>query len=337
MIDTLKALCVLNGVSGDEVEVRDYIVDSLREHADEVAVDVMGNVLVFKKGAKSPGKKLMLCAHMDEVGIVVTQITDDGYLKFAFAGSVDSRVVVGKAVEIGKQRVFGVIGCKATHLVKAKEREKALETEDLYIDIGEKNREGAQKLVALGDTGAFCCEIREFGDGFLKAKAIDDRFGCAVLLELAKSPLPCDCLFVFTVQEEVGARGALTAAYRAAPDLALIIEGTTASDLPSVTENKKICKAGFGAVIPFMDGGTIYDRELREMLAGIADKHGINWQTKNVVAGSTDGSAVQRSRFGVKTAAVSAPVRNLHSPSNVCKISDMEAVAQLVRLFLEEM
>ena len=337
MIEILKELCAINGVSGDEEEVRDYIVSRAQKYADEITTDVMGNVLIFKKGAKTLEKSLVLCAHMDEVGLIVTGIAEDGYLKFAMAGGVDSRVVIGKTVTIGRQRVLGVIGCKAIHLTKAKDREKALETDDLYIDIGANNREDAEKLVTPGDTGAFDSEIREFGDGYISAKAIDDRFGCAVLLDLVESDLPCDCLFAFTVQEEVGLRGAYAAAYRSAADVALIVESTTAADFPSVPENKKVCKAGGGAVIPFMDKGTIYDKELRSLLAELAYKNGIKWQTKNVVAGGTDGAAFQRSRAGIKTAAVSAPIRNLHSPSCVGKLSDMEAVCKLLRLFLKEM
>ena len=337
MLDTLMELCALRGVSGDEGEVRDYIISCVGGFADEVTVDAMGNVLVSKRGARMPAQSVVLCAHMDEVGVIVTGFTDDGYLKFAAVGGVDSRVITGKAVQFGNDRIFGIIGCKAIHLVKTKDREKALEMDDLYIDIGAKGREEAEKLVSLGDTGMFYDEIREFGDGFVKAKAIDDRFGCAVLIELIKSDLPIDCMFAFTVQEEVGLRGAYTAAYRTATDIALIVEGTTAADFPSVAENKKICKAGKGAVIPFMDTGTIYDRELYGMLTGIAGKNGIPWQTKTVVAGGTDGAAFQRSRAGVKTAGIAAPVRNLHSPSSVAKVSDLEAVRKLVGLFLEEM
>ena len=338
MLETLKTLCGIPGVSGDEGGVRDYIIGRVSGCADEVVTDVMGNVIVFKKGAKpSPQGKLMLCAHMDEVGVVITHITDDGYLKFAMAGSVDSRVVVGKTVTVGAGRAFGVIGCKAFHLCKEEERGKAVKAEDMYIDIGVNSREEAEKLVTPGDTGAFDAEVRTFGDGFLRAKAIDDRFGCAVLLELIESDPPVDCTYAFTVQEEVGLRGAQAAAYRVAPDIALIIEGTTAADMPSVPDGKKVCRTGGGVVIPFMDGGAIYDRGLYKTLTGLADKNGITWQTKNVVAGGTDGSAVQRSRAGVKTAAIAAPIRNLHSPSCVGKLSDMEAALRLARLFLEEM
>lgn len=336
MIDMLKSLCALSGVSGDEGEVRDFVVSVASEHADDITTDVMGNVIVFKRGLKTPAKKVMFCAHMDEVGVIVTSITDDGFLKFAMAGMVDTRVIVGKMVFIGRQRVSGVIGCKAIHLLKEKERDKNLEADEMYIDIGVKNREEAEKLVTIGDTGAFDAEIREFGDGFIKAKAIDDRVGCTVLIELIKSELPYDCYFTFSVQEEVGLRGALTAAFRIAPDIALIIEGTSSADIPSVTENNKVCKVGKGAVIPFMDQGTIYDRDLFKLLTGIAEKNEIPWQTKNVIAGTTDAAAFQRSRSGVKTAGIAAPVRNLHSPSCVAKTSDMESVYKLARMFLDE-
>lgn len=334
MIDTLKTLCALNGVSGNEDEVRDYIIKRLTGVADEVAPDVMGNVVVFKKGKVTASKKIMMSAHMDEVGVVCTGITDDGYLKFAMSGSVDRRVVVGKLVEFGAERIPGVIGCKPFHLTDGKDN--VIEVDDLYIDIGAKNREEAGKLVALGDTGAFDGTVVDFGDGLIKAKAIDDRFGCAVLISLVESDLPVDCVFSFNVQEEVGLRGAYTSAFHVSPDVALNVEGTTAADIPSVQGVKKVCKVGGGAVIPFMDGGSIYDRGLYTILTELADKNGIPWQTKTVVAGSTDAAAVQRSRAGVKTAGIAAPIRNLHSPSCVGKVSDMEAVKKLAELFLED-
>jgi len=337
MIDILKSLCARNGVSGDESEVREYIISLIDRYADEIVTDVMGNLIVFKRGAKTPDKKIALCAHMDEVDVIITGVTDDGYLKFAMAGSIDNRVITGKSVTIGKQRAPGLIGCKAIHLVKAKDREKTMETEDMYIDIGAGNMKDAKKLVSPGDTGAFDGEIHEFGDGYIKAKAIDDRFGCSVMVELIKSDLPVDCQFTFSVQEEVGMRGAYTAAYRMKPDIAMMIEGTSSADIPSVPANKKVCRLGKGVVVPFMDRGTIYDRELFRLVTSLAEKNDIPWQTKNVVAGGTDGAAFQRSRAGVKTVGIAAPVRNLHSPSCVAKISDLEAVCKLAGLFLEEM
>jgi len=274
---------------------------------------------------------------MDEVGIIVTGFTDDGYLKLAKVGGFDNRVIAGKALLIGKNKVRGIIGCKAIHITKEKEREKPMEPDDMYIDIGVGTRCDAEKLVSPGDTGAFDEDVRLFGDGYIKAKAIDDRFGCAVLLNLIESELPVDCTFAFTVQEEVGLRGAYTAAYKTEPDITLIVEGTTAADLPSVTGVKKVCKVGGGAVIPFMDGGAIYNKELHGILTELANKNDIPWQTKTYIAGATDGSIFHRSRKGSKTAGIAAPIRNLHSPSCVGKISDMEAVQKLVWLFLENM
>ena len=336
MLETLKSLCALSGASGSEDEVREYILSRVERHADDVATDVMGNVIVFKKGAKTPVKKVVLCSHIDEVGVIITGITDEGFLRFAMIGQVDARVIFGKTVVIGKNHVLGVTGSKATHLVKSKERDKVQDADDLYIDIGAKSREEAEKLVSVGDTGVSDNEAREFGDGYVRAKAIDDRVGCAVLLELIGSDLPIDCTFAFTAQEEVGMRGAYTASFREAPDIAMIIEGTAAADLPSVPEYKKVCRVGGGPVIPFMDKGTIYNVELREMLASLAESNGLKWQTKNVVAGATDSAAFQRSRAGVQTVGIAAPIRNLHSPSCVGKVSDMEAVLKLARLFLAE-
>lgn len=337
MLDTLKALCALNGVSGSEDEVRKFIEERVRPYADEVSADVMGNLIVFKKGRKTPSKKVMLCAHMDEVGVMVTDITDEGYLKFCCVGSVDRRVLIGKTVFIGDSRIFGVIGNKAVHLVKKDEKDHIPQLEDMYIDIGANSREDAEKLAAPGDTGAFDGSVIEFGECFLKAKAIDDRIGCAVLIKLIESELPIDCYFTFSAQEEVGTRGAFGATFRIGPDIALIVEGTTAADLPSVQSTKKVCSPGKGVVIPFMDGGTIYDRELYSLLTGMAEKNGIPWQTKSYVSGGTDAAAVQRSRGGVKTAGIAAPIRNLHSPSCIGCVSDFEAVLKLAGLFLESM
>jgi len=337
MINTLKTLCALSGIPGDEAEVRDHIIERIKAHTDDITVDVMGNVIAFKKGTKTPEQKLVLCAHMDEVGVIITGITDDGYLRFSSAGGFDNRVIVGKPVKIGKRRIEGIIGCKTIHLVKAKDSEKTLDIEELYIDILAKDKAEAEALVSLGDSGVFDEDIREFGDGSIKAKAIDDRFGCAILLELIGSDLPVDCSFVFSVQEEVGLRGAFTAAYKTEPDIALIVEGTTAADLPSVSGTKKVCKLGSGVVLPFMDGGSIYNKEVREILTNLADENNIPWQTKTYIAGGTDGAAFQRSRSGVKIAGIAAPIRNLHSPACVGMISDMEAVQKLIQLFLEKM
>jgi endoglucanase len=335
MLETVKTLCSLAGPSGWEDDVRDYILTKVLDKADSIDTDALGNLIVFKKGSKVPARKVMVCAHMDEVGLIVTSIEDDGYLRFDFLGGIDRRVIIGKRVFIGKSRVPGVIGIKAYHLVDKDEEKNVPKREDMYIDIGAKDADDAKKLVALGDFAVFDSDCMEFGDGFLKAKALDDRVGCAAMLKLIESDLPCDCSFVFTVQEEVGTRGAKVAANTVLPACAIILEGTTASDLPDVPESKIICRLGSGLVVPFMDKGTLYSRPLYKTVTETAEKNGIAWQTKTMIAGGTDASAVQRSGIGVDTIAISVPLRNIHSPSSIAKISDFEEMPRLAKLVLD--
>lgn len=334
MLETVKALCSLSGVSGWEDEVRAYLMEQARPYAAEMKVDAMGSLIVFKRGAKPAGHKLMLAAHMDEVGLMVKKVTDDGYLKFGCVGGIDRKILLGKRVEVGPGKVPGVIGLKPFHLLSDGEEKKVPKVEELYIDIGAKDREDALSKVALGDVGVFAGDCVEFGDGFLKAKAIDDRVGCAVMLELIRRDLPMDCVFAFTVQEEVGTRGAFGAAFSVAPEIALVLEGTTAADSPAQAPSRKVCSPGHGPVIPFMDNGSIADRGLFERLRRLAEDNGIPWQTKHYVSGGTDARTIQRSRTGVRTCGISAAVRYLHAPSSVASVKDMDDMLRLAELFL---
>ena len=337
MLDTMETLCCLGGVTGGEDEVRDYILERVMPHADEIKTDSLGNLMVFKKGAKTPENRVMLCAHMDEVGLIVTSITDDGYLRFDQAGGIDRRVLFGKPVYVGAERVPGVIGTKAFHMTTAEQRKRVPPMKDMFIDIGASDRQEAESAVHIGDLALFSDAVVRFGDGFVKAKAIDDRAGCATMLELIEGELPCDCWFSFTVQEEVGTRGATVAARSVQPDIVLVLEGTTAADVPGRGEADAVCRLGKGVVIPFMDGGTIYDRGLCALLSRLADENGIAWQTKTAIAGGTDGAAFQRSGAGARVAALSVAVRNIHSPSSVAVVRECEDQLRLARLFLEEM
>ena len=337
MLNTLKELCLLNGVSGDEDEVRRYMVERIKSHASYFHADTIGNLIAFKKGKKSTGNRLMLCAHMDEVGVIVTRITEEGFLKFDFVGGVDRRVAIGKPVVIGHKKIPGVIGLKAVHLVSREERKKAPKTEALYIDIGAKDKESAEQLVELGDYGAFVCQPEEFGDGLFKARAIDDRVGCAVMLKLLEEDLPLDVTFAFTAQEEVGTRGAFGAAFSVTPEIALVLETTTAAGLPGVEDHRRVCAPGKGPVISYMDGSTIYDRELFETLRRLSEENGIPWQTKEYIAGGNDARTIQRTKAGVRVAALSAATRYLHAPASVGSVADFENMLKLTRLFLKEM
>ena len=336
MLELLKELCRLNGVSGAEDPVRNFIQTQAQPYADSLRSDALGNLIVFKRGKKSTGNKLLLAAHMDEVGVIVTRITEEGFLKFDFVGGVDRRVAIGKPVVLGENEIPGLIGLKAIHLVSREEEEKVPKTDALYIDIGAKDREEAEKLVPPGTYGSFVGPPQEFGQGFLKAKAIDDRIGCAIMLELLKEDLPLDVTFAFTAQEEVGTRGAFGSAFSVSPEVALVLETTTAADLPGVEGARRVCAPGKGPVISYMDGATIYDRDLFEILRRLAEDHGIPWQTKEYIAGGNDARTIQRSRSGVRVAALSAAVRYLHAPATVGSLADFENMWKLTRLFLAD-
>lgn len=337
MIELLKTLCRLDGVSGDEDQVRAFLMERAKPYADAIRTDALGNLIVFKKGQQPTGNKLMLCAHMDEVGVIVTKVTDEGFLKFDFVGGVDRRVAIGKPVVLGPEKIPGVIGLKAIHLVSREEEKKIPKTDALYLDIGAKDKQEATVLAGPGTYGAFVGAPEELGRWMLKAKAIDDRVGCAILLELLRQDLPLDVTFVFTAQEEVGTRGAFGAAFSVTPQVALVLETTTAADLPDVEKHRKVCAPGKGPVISYMDGSSIYDRGLFEDLRRLAEDQGIPWQTKEYISGGNDARTIQRTKSGVRVAAVSAAVRYLHAPASVGSTSDFENMLRLTRLFLDHM
>ena len=335
MIELMKELCALPGPSGCEDAVRAFVLKRVKPFADEIRTDAIGNVMVFRKGRKALDRPVAVCAHMDEVGVIIKKITEDGMLKFGFVGGVDPRVVIGRPVRFGD--VPGVIGIKAVHLTTAAERRTMPKTKNLYIDIGATSRAAAEKLVSLGDYGVFDSAVVEFGDGLIKAKAIDDRVGCAALLRLLEDEPPVDTWFCFTVQEETGLRGAASMAFALDPGFAMVLEGTTAADLAEVKGADAVCRVRGGVVLPFMDGATIYDAALFELLRDACTKRGIPWQTKTRVAGGTDAGRIHRSRAGVRVCAAAAPVRYIPSPSSVAAKADCEAVLAAARAFLEEL
>lgn len=334
MINELKTLCLLNGISGDENSVRDYIISRIKDKA-EITVDNLGNVIAFCKGKKTPKNKIMVSAHMDEVGMIVTYINSDGTLKISSVGGIDERVVFGRRVSVGKKGLVGVVGGKAVHNLSADERKKAVPFSDLTVDIGADSKEEAEKLVSLGDSVCFASEFCKFGDNFLKCKAIDDRAGCAIMLRLIDEGVEYDTFFTFVVQEEIGLRGSTCAAYTVAPDYAFVLESTTAADIPSASGADRVCELGKGPVVSYMDRHTIYDKELYDMAFETAEKNNIPCQTKTKVAGGNDAGAIHLSRGGVRTCAVSLPCRYLHSPSCVIKSSDFENAFQLIKLLLD--
>lgn len=334
--ELLKKLCTCSGISGDEKNVRDIIISEIKDYADSIKTDNLGNLIVFKKGLKTPSKKLMISAHMDEVGFMVTYITENGFIKFDQVGGIDRRVVFGKRVTLGGNHIDGVVGVKPIHLCSDEERETIPKYSDMYIDIGAESREEAEKYVNIGDSVCFYSpfEINENAEDMgttLKAKAIDDRAGCFIMIELIKSTLEYDCTFTFVVQEEVGLRGAKAAAYTVDPDFAIVLESTTASDIHGCEDSKAVCHVGKGVVVSFMDRSTIYDREMFKEAFYAARDIGVEAQVKSAVAGGNDSGAIHTSRGGVRTLALSLPCRYIHSGLSLVSLRDMEASLKLTK------
>ncbi len=330
----LKELCLLNGTSGDEGAVREFIISQIKDYCD-YKVDALGSIIAFKKGKNKPSKNVMICAHMDEVGFIITDITDDGYLIFAPVGGIDARIVADRKIKIND--VYGVVGLKPIHLLSGDEKDKAVSFKNLYIDIGAKDKKDAEKYVSLGDYAYFVSDYCEFGNGFIKAKALDDRIGCTLMIELIKSELKYDTYFCFNVQEEVGLRGSKCTSFDVQPDISVILESTTAADLCGVTGGDRVCVLGNGPVVSFMDGRTVYDKELYRISRKVADDNNIPCQTKTAIAGGNDAGAIQTSGKGSRVIAISLASRYIHSASSVVKKSDIENTRKLLESLLPKL
>ncbi|MBP3580661.1 MAG: M20/M25/M40 family metallo-hydrolase [Clostridia bacterium] len=326
-LSLLESLCNSFGVSGYEHETAQIIIEKITPYCDSVMVDSVGNVIALKKGKGQGNKKIMLCAHMDEVGFAIKSINEDGTLQIDGVGMV-STVLPSKRVVVGKNRIKGVISARPVHLNT--DKTKACEISDLVIDVGAKDKQQAQALDLLGEGACFESEFYTFGDGLVKAKALDDRIGCAILCMLTKESFDSDIYFAFTVGEELGGVGAAAATRRINPDFCIVVEGTTASDFDGAKEQDKVCSIRNGAVCPFMDGGTLYDKDLYTCIHEYANDNGIKIQVKTKIAGGTDAAKIQRSLEGIKTAVISLPCRYIHSSSSVAAIEDMQSMYKLI-------
>ncbi len=333
----LKELVALRGVSGDESEVINYIKECCKKLGCDVKTDRLGNVIATKKGTSSSEKNVMLCAHMDEVGLIIDTIDKSGTLRFAPVGGMDTRILVSKRVLVGKERIPGVIGVKAIHLLERADMNRPPKVKELYIDIGAKDEEDAKKHVQKGDTCIFAGDVVEYGDGMLKTRALDDRAGCAAILNALEQDYPVNVTAVFSVQEEVGLRGATVAAYSVNPDCAIVLEGTTCADMHGVPDHLRVTRIGEGCAITMMDRAAIPNKELKKFVTDTADKNDIKWQYRSHTFGGTDAGAIQLSNEGVPVVNISTPCRYIHSPVSSMKISDYEAQKELLVATLKDM
>ena len=335
-VELLEKLALCFGPTSCEGEVVDAIRAELPEGV-EVATDRMGNLTVHVGGPQG-APRVMLCAHTDEVGFMITHIEKEGYLRFDTLGGIVPAVLCGRSVLLGdeKKRVRGTIGAKGIHQQTAKERRAFPKDSELYIDIGTRSREETEALLEIGDFGTFDTPFARFGkDGaYVKCKALDDRLGCAVLIEVLRAVvdkrLPLDLWFCFTVREEIGRSGAKVTANRIAPDAAIVLETTAIADLPDVDPARRVAEVGKGGVLSLADRGTIYDRALVDFALATGKKHNVPVQVKRYVSGGNDAAHIQRSGIGVRCLALSAATRYLHAPVSVASIQDFESMIALV-------
>lgn len=329
----LKQLTEASGISGNEKEVRNLIISEIKDHVDSYKIDRIGNIIAYKKG-KSNDKKLMIAAHMDEVGLLVTEIDDMGLIKFMTVGGIDKRILVSKPVSIGKNKIAGVIGAKPIHLQQKDERTKALGINELYIDIGASSKDEAEKLVDVGDYVSFRSDYIEFGEGLVKAKALDNRVGCSLLVNLIKEIKDISFYAVFTVMEEVGLRGAGPAAYEVNPDITLVLEGTLCYDIPKLDSHMVPTYLNMGPAISLIDRTTIFSHNLRKQIVKIAKDNKIPYQYRKTSMGGNDSGAIHTSKGGSLTTTISVPCRYIHSPASVMSRNDYDNTYKLLKAIL---
>ena len=319
LLERLSNAC---GISGDEGDVRKIILDEVRILAENVLVDALGNVIVNRAGKGKNRLKIMLAAHMDEVGFMVTVDDGGGLFQFRKVGSIDTRQLPGKPVLIGHDQIPAVIGARAIHLTTKEQLRSVIPLETLRLDIGPGESKGKVKI---GDRAAFSTRFCH-DHGTVRGKALDNRLGVATLIEILKNPPGnVDIQAVFTVQEEIGGRGASTAAYRLSPDLAIILDSTPAYDMPTWddTENSRYnTRLGLGPAIYVMDPGTISDTRLVKHFISTAEKQGIPYQIRQPGGGGTDAGSIQRQREGIPSISISVPGRHAHTPIGLAYDSD---------------
>lgn len=339
MIDVslLKKACELPGAPGFEQRIRKFVIEQITPLVDEVTVDNLGNVIALKKGRER--KKIIVAAHLDEISFMVTHIDDDGFLRIHTLGGFDPKTLTSQRVIVhGRKDLIGVMGSKPIHIMKPEERGKAPNIQDYFVDLGMKKEE-VEKYVAIGDPITRERELIEIGD-CVNSKSIDNRVAVYMLIETLKelqgTELPFDFYATFTVQEEVGLRGAINVAHRIDPDFALALDTTIAFDVPTAQSHEKVTCLGKGTAIKVMDGGVICDYRMVAYLKKLANENDIQWQPEILTGrGTTDAYGLQRyGKHGAITGAISIPTRHIHSVIEMAHKKDIRGGIELLKLSL---
>jgi endoglucanase len=333
LAETLEKLSNACGVAGREEEVRGLMKKFLKSYVDEVKEDKLGNIIGIKKGKKS-ASKVMLAAHMDEIGLLVKTISKEGFIQFAKIGGIDDRILLAQKVIVYTEKglLDGIIGSKPPHIQKEEERKRVLTYDELFIDIGAENQEQAKKMgVKIGDPVGFDIKFAKVGKNIVIGKAFDDRVGCAVMIEAMKrlEKTECTVYAVGTVQEEVGLRGATTAAFGIYPDIGIALDVTIAGDVPGVREVEAPIKLGKGPSIEIADMGLIAHPKVVRLLIDAAEENKIPYQLETGLPGSTDAARISLTREGVPSGVISIPTRYIHSPSSLLSLEDAEKTVKL--------
>ena len=340
LAENLEKLSNACGVAGREEEVRNLIIKLLKPHVDKIYVDKLENVIAVKKGKKN-APKIMLAAHMDEVGLMVKNISKDGFLQFAKMGGIDDRILLAQKVTVytGKGTLHGIIGSKPPHIQKEEERKKIVKSDELFIDIGAENREDAAKIgVKVGDIVGFDVKYAQISKDLVIGKAFDDRAGCAVMVEALKllAKTECTVYAVGTVQEEVGLRGAATATFGVDPDVGIALDVTVAGDVPGVREFDTTVALAKGPALTVSDSGLITHPKILRLLLDVAEENKIAYQLETGLMGSTDAARISLTRQGVPSGTISIPARYIHSPVGMISLKDAENSAKLAAAAIQK-
>ena len=331
-VNLLKKICLAPGAPGYEQRIRELVIQEVTPLVDEVSVDTMGSVIAVKKGKSD--KKVMVAAHIDEIGFMVTHIDDQGFLRFDTLGGFDPKTLTSQRVIIhGKEDVLGVMGCKPIHLMKPEERSKQIPISEYFIDTG-MSKEEVEKVISIGNSITRERELVEMGD-CVNSKSLDNRVSVFILLEtlrkLQDQEVPYDLYAAFTVQEEVGLRGAISSAHRINPDFGFALDVTIAFDVPSAQPHEMVTKLGKGAAIKIKDGTVISDYRMVEYMKTTANKHEISWQAEVLPAGGTDTAGIQRhGKNGAIAGAISIPTRYIHQTIEMANKSDINDCIELL-------
>jgi putative aminopeptidase FrvX len=340
LVDVLEKLSNANGVTGREGEVRELMKKYLKPYVDEAREDRLGNLIAFKKGNKD-APTVMLAAHMDEVGLMIKNIKKRGFLQFAEVGGIDDRLLLAQKVVVhtDKGPLNGVVGSKPPHIQTEEERKKVIDADRLFIDVGAKDKEEAEKMgVQVGDVVSFDTKFVRISEKVVLGKALDDRVGCAMMIEALSrlQKVDCNVYAVGTIQEEVGLRGATIAAFQVAPDVAIVLESTVAGDMPGVEEGKAPAKMGEGPVLTVADAGLIAHPKVLRLLIDSAKENKIPYQLETGIRGSTDAARISLSREGVPSGVISVAARYIHSPAAILNLEDVEKAVELAVAAVEK-